>query len=109
VDDNNPYQSPVDSEPPPSPVGPHGRWVFLLLPPSIPPIVHAVARMFLSPKEDVAHMLLLLVAVGISWGWNATMLDRLGLSFWRQYFLGVAVWGAVVASALFTVAMGLRH
>ena len=76
------------------------RFLFLLIPPLIPFVVHIIARIFIPADETLYLAMFTLGAILPAWIWSQTMIDRLRLSFWKSYSLASIVWGAVLASAL---------
>lgn len=99
--DSNPYTPPEVTSDSPDPTSAFDRrFVFLLLPPLIPLIVHSVVRVFIPAEDTVDHAMFTLGAIIPAWIWSQTMIDRLRLPFWKSYVVACCVWGAVLVSSL---------
>jgi hypothetical protein len=99
--DSNPYTPPdVRTDTSESSRSFDHRFLFLVLPPLIPFVVHSFVRAFIPADETLYLALFTLGAIIPAWIWSHTMIDRLRLAFWKSYLLATIVWGAVLASAL---------
>ena len=102
---DNPYEAP-ELPPESTPTQPsEKRWTFLVLPISVPPAVHLIARTQLARDEWLARGLIAAVGYVVASVWLLSMVDRLKLSPSKTLLISCALWIALFLSWMLTAKM----